>query len=127
MSKDRFSKPNREEDKILSIKEIQIEFPDRPAIDPSTGDIVQTSILHYDAELYQRASGSKYYIFKHYDDCTLFIMNCNKPEYDEIKRFIELDDKIDIWITFPEEASYILIAPEYRHKSKYEEMRTIVV
>ena len=83
-------------DKVLDEYEINLKF-NIPGIDFKTDVINDQSRFHYKVTLYQKENGKKYYLFEDFDDCTLFIMNCNKAVYKELEKYLEINDDIDMW------------------------------
>lgn len=111
-------KPNLNVDKLLESKDINIKFYNIIALNLKTGFLDPYSIFHYTANLYQREDDSKYYLFNRCENCTMYIINCNKEIYDELKNYITLNDDIEIWETFISN-SYQIIPICYRHTTWY--------
>lgn len=109
--------PNLSKDQLLMTKEINIQLDGKPALNFKTGNLDSFSKLHYQVKMYKKAEGKKYYIFEAKDDCTMFIMNCNKDIYDILKDYIEINDNIDIFEPFNDH--YVIIPTSYRHIDGY--------
>lgn len=113
-------KPNVEKDKLILQKRINLKFDGMPAMNFKTAKVEIFSRLHYDVKLYQREDNSQYYVFQQRDNCTLFIMNCNKDVYDKLERLIPLNDDIDIFEYSESEREtaleYVRIPLQYRHQ-----------
>jgi hypothetical protein len=105
--------PNPTVDKLISSKELKCTF-NTPALNFSTLHLDDYSFLHYTARLYENSNNYSYYIFELHDDCTMFIMNCNKGVYDEIQKYIKINDDIDIWEFSKEDNQYTHIPTSYR-------------
>lgn len=103
---------NPKVDKFISKKEVKILVKGAPALSFKNNKMYNDSYLHYNAELYKTLEGYKYYLFKCFDDCTLYIMNCNKNIYEELEKIIELND--DIMIYESDDEDNCLIPPSYR-------------
>ncbi len=90
--------PNPSIDELVLQKEIDFKVEGAPAMNFKNMRMEPFSIFHYDVQLYKNTKGERYYLFSCYDDCTLYIMNCNKDIYDILKQnFIEISDDTDIF------------------------------
>lgn len=116
-------KINPKVDKFISRTEIKILVKGAPSLSFKNNKMYNDSYLHYNAELYKTFEGNKYYLFKCFDDCTLYIMNCNKNIYDELEKIIELNDDIMI---YESDDDNFLIPPSYRKVDGIGGMSTVM-
>ncbi|MGD6794707.1 hypothetical protein [Metabacillus indicus] len=114
-------KPDIKNDKLVFQKEIDFQIEDLPSMNFKAGKIEMFSVFHYDVILYEKTDGSMYYLFKAYEDCTLFIMNCNKDIYDILEKFIKITDDVSIFDYDPSNKrsslEYVIIPEEYREST----------
>ena len=113
-----FKEPNLKVDKTLLLEEINVKFDNIPGLNFNTSYVYPYSIFHYNICFYEREDGSNYYIFTEFEDCTMFIMNCNEDVYDILSSRIKLNDNIEIWQTI-ENNNYQIIPNQYRHFEGY--------
>lgn len=110
--------PDLRVDKLKLQKEVHFTIEGAPAINIRTGQIEPFSRFHYDTKLYEKPNGLRYYLFNPYDDCTLYIMNCNKDVYDFLGGIIPIDDETEIFEHSPEEkgspTEFVPIPEDYR-------------
>lgn len=112
--------PDINTDELVLQKEIDFKLEDQPAMNFKTGQVEMFSIFHYDVKLFKKKDGQHYYLFKVHDDCTLYIMNCNKLVYDLLeKHFIPIKD-VPIFEYSPNEkgkaTEFVPIPDEYRNQ-----------
>lgn len=122
--------PNIKKDKLILKKEVSILVEGLPSFSFKNGKLYNDSFLHYDAELYETEKKEKYYIFKSFDDCTLYIMNCNEEIYKVLSKQIEIDDSIDIFDVSSDfknkKETYHFIPTSYRKEEGFGGMATIM-
>lgn len=122
-------RPDFKKDKFISRTEIGILIDGMPSMNFKEGKVYNHTLFHYNADLYQNNKGEKYYLFRSFDDCTLYIMNCNKEIYEELYKQIELDDSIPIFgveTKGEKEEDYYSIPIEYRKEDGFGGNATII-
>lgn len=105
-------KPDVLNDFFIDTKEVDIIIDDMPAFNYNSFKLEPFSRFHYSVNLYQRLDGSQYYIFKAYNNCNLYIIDCKRDFYDRLDEHITLTDDMEIWQPF--NGSYQLIPLENR-------------
>jgi hypothetical protein len=109
-------KPDINNDSLVLQKEINFTIEGAPTMNFRTFQLDPFSIFHYDVQMYEKASGEQYYLFKQFDDCTLFIMNCNKDIYDILSTQLTITDDITIFDYSPGSSLEFVAIPEsYRY------------
>lgn len=111
-------RPNLSLDKLLSSTTINLKFNHIPALNINLEFVDPYSIFHYCIDLYERLDGSKYYIFNKLENCTMYIMNCNKEIYNILKEYVTMDDNIEIWQFLNN--TYEFVPTLYRHFRWYQ-------
>lgn len=120
---------NTKVDKFISKTEIKILMKGDVPKDPQDYILYYEGYLHYNAELYKTAEGEKYYLFKSFDDCNLYINNCNKNIYDTLEKIIELNDDIMIFETDADcdDDDNLLVSPSYRKINNGEGLKIVIL
>ncbi|NOW07246.1 hypothetical protein [Clostridium beijerinckii] len=124
--------PNVKKDKFIVEKEVSVFVEGMPSFSFKDGKLYNDSFLHYNTKLYETSKNEKYYVFKAFDDCTLYIMNCNKEIYKALTESgqIELDSSISIFDESRDiddnEVRYYIIPASYREVEGFGGMGVVM-
>lgn len=113
-------RPDIDNDVLVFQKEVHFDIEGAPTMNFKTMQLDPFSKFHYDVKMYQKTTGEQYYLFSAFDDCTIYIMNCNKDVYDFLSKLIPISDDITIF-DYDEKAKgrpteFVGIPEEYRYK-----------